>query len=182
MTEISGFYVRNGNYAKDFIFIKFEKYFIIYIEGYKKIILSYETFMNIPYLFDLYIISLILVEDLHIIYHKKHIGYNIKNKLILLDTLFTDLHHEYVYLSLKNLLNKCEPKRQSSNKKIRKSIKNLNRDFETSNPKELIERYISTIINETDKKINYYNTTFCVLTGIRKKYGEDIYDQIRNYL
>jgi hypothetical protein len=90
-----------------------------------------------------------------------------------------------VLLGTKNILNKCEPKRETSNKKIKKFIKFFNNLFENDEPITLIEKYLNAIITPAENELNeglHKNNTIRLLTGIKKKYGEDIYDQIRKYV
>ena len=179
MTEISCF---NGS-PRDFYFIKFEKYFIIRLYNYNKIVLSYETFMKIPKLFDFYILSLFLTEDTR----QLHILNGIKMRYLWKGKSICD-NSEYIHIYELNLLNKCEPKRETSNKKIRKFIKNFNRDFIYNNPMEYLSTFITDEVKKTNENIYklqqlvYNDNTISLLTGIRKKYGNDIYDIIRNHL
>jgi len=183
MPEISCFYIHYNLTPDYIIFIKFEKYFIIYLSEVLIITLSYDTFMKIPKLFDFYILSLVLTEDIHQLY-KLYEKYTI-NTIHLWKRLYLCNKYKNVYIHRKNLLNKCEPTRQSSNKKIKKFIKNLNRVFYNDKPIAIMEIYINKIIDNAESEMKEgikLNNKISLLTGIKKKYGEDIYDQIRNYL
>jgi len=183
MTEISCYYVYY-NFTPEYItFIKYEKYFIVRINNYKMITLSYETFMKIPKLFDFYILSLILTEDAQQLY-KIDDGYCLMT-VYLWKRLYLTEDYKYVYLHDNNLFNKCEPKRETSNKKIKKFIKFFNNIFENDEPITLMTIYLNAIINGAEKELNkglHLNNTIRLLTGIKKKYGGDIYDAIRKYV
>jgi len=93
--------------------------------------------------------------------------------------------YEFIHIDRRNLLNKCEPKRETSDKKIRKFIKNFNRMFQEDDPTVIFERSIYPIIDEAQQELEKgldYNNKISLLAGIRKKCGRDIYDVIRSYM
>jgi hypothetical protein len=186
MPEISCFYVNNRiTITTRIIFIRFDKYFIVRVCNYKQIILSYETFIKIPKLFETYILSLLLTED-----NSKLIKVNVfwmKTKYLWKREKYLNMYND-VIIGNKNLLNKCEPKRETSNKKIKKFIKQFNNEFRYDNSFEYIKKFINNEIKQTDEELNnlqimvYKDNTISLLTGIKKKYGKDIYEIIRSYL
>lgn len=189
MPEISCFYIHFNRFPREIIFIRFEKYFIVWICNYKKITLSYETFINIPKLFDMYVLSLLLTENtresikINEIYKSYNVQYWIRTKYLWKGIYFCN-YYENVYVNHRNLLNKCEPMRETSNKKIKKFIKQLNRNYLLFNTKGFIEQYMYKInieLNDLQVMI-FINNTISILTGIKKKYGKDIYEIIRSYL
>jgi len=187
MPEFSCFYKKNNiTIMTRIIFIKFEKYFIIRLCNYKQIILSNETLMTIPKLFEIYVLSLLLTKD-HSNLIKIMNGYWMKTKFLWKQIKYLDMYN-YVRFGNKNLLNKCQPKRETSNKKIKKFIKQFNYEFRYDNPLEYINKFINYEIRKTDEELEklqimvYKDTTISILTGIRKKYGRDIYDVIRSHL
>jgi hypothetical protein len=118
----------------------------------------------------------------------KHHLYNRKNGYYLI-AVYQYCRFIYVYIHHRNLLNKCEPKRETSNKKIRKFIKEFNKEFQgVSIMYEHLNIYMQMITGLI--KYCYYllfgyktdNKTVSLLTGIKKKYGRDIYDVIRSHL
>jgi hypothetical protein len=180
MPEVSCFHIKNRiTLGAKIIFIKFEKYFILRVCNYKQIILSFETFMKIPKLFEIYILSLLLTE------HENKLW--IRTKYLWKRDTYLYMYND-VLLGTKNILNKCEPKRETSNKKIKKFIKQFHYEFIYDNPLEYITKYINFEIRKTDEEIEnlqimvYKDNTIDILTGIRKKYGRDIYDVIRSHL
>ena len=94
--------------------------------------------------------------------------------------------YRYISVGKKNPLNKSEPKRESSDKKIRKFIKNFNREFDRDDPIALITMFVEDEIENTNVNeilAEYYkNNRISLLTGIKKKFGRDIYDMIRIHL
>ena len=179
MTEISCF---NG-YPMDIYFIKFEKYIIVRLHNHNRIILSYETFMKIQRLFNFYILSLFLTEDTRDL----HILNGIKMRYCWNEKSICE-KCEYIHINEQKLLHRCQPKRETSNKKIRKFIKIFNREFQHNDPIEYVSIFIKDEMKKTDKDLYklqqmvYKDNTISLLTGIRKKYGNDIYDIIRNHL
>jgi hypothetical protein len=119
MTEISCVHINLSRGDSSLIFIKYNKYYLIYNYAYKKtIILSYKSLMTIPLLYEIYIISLLLTENTQEI--KK-----INNKYTISTRKFhkrikINSYYDIVEVSYKNPLNKQEPKRESSCKKIKK--------------------------------------------------------------
>ena len=183
MPEISCYYVHYRLASEYITFITYENYIIVRINEYKMITLSNETFMKITRLFDFYILSLILVEDAQQFY-KIDDNYCLMT-IYLWERLYLTKDYRYVYIHHKNLLNKRQPKRETSNKKIKKFIKFFNNLFENDEPITLIEKYLNAIITPAENELNeglHKNNTIQLLTGIKKKYSEDIYDQIRKYV
>jgi len=185
MSEISCFYIHFNRTPMHITFIKFEKYFIVCLCNDNAIAISFETFMKIPYLFDFYILSLFLTEDtqqLHI--RNDTMGYYTKTRCLWKRMCICN-GYEFVHIDNRNLLNKREPTRETSNKKIRKFIKYFNRIFQEDDPIEILGRSIYPIINEEQQKLEKvldYNNKISLLTGIKKKYGIDIYYIVRRHL
>ena len=171
------------------VFTKFDNYFIINHDRNNIIIVSHETLVLLPNLFKIYILSLLVTEDTRNVIKTKtkysnKIIYTLPIKYQNMPLFFNETYKN-VYIGKRNPLNKLEPKRESSLKKINKFIKNFNKTFEYDSPNTLIEKFIESEINIEQNEINkillkYYNdNTISLLTGIKKKYGTDIYDKIR---
>jgi methyl coenzyme M reductase subunit C-like uncharacterized protein (methanogenesis marker protein 7) len=94
--------------------------------------------------------------------------------------------YRYISVGKRNPLKKSEPKSESSDKKIRKFIKNFNREFDKDDPISLMSMLVKDEIEDTNVNeilATYYkNNTISLLTGIKKKFGRDIYDMIRIHL
>ena len=90
--------------------------------------------------------------------------------------------YRYISVGKRNPLNKSEPKRESSDKKIRK----FNREFNEDDPITLMSMLVEDEIengNVNEILTEYYkNKRISLLAGIKKKFGRDIYDMIRSYL
>lgn len=184
MTEISCFYIHLNRGDISLIFTKYNNYYLISIDRSKSIILSYKTFMKIPFLYEIYILSLLLTENTQEM-RKINNNYIISTKKLYKGRIFND-HYDDVIVGNKNPLNKNEPTRESSYKKIKKFAKRFEREFENYYPFELIDMFIYDEIYNTQipyiLEEYYHANTIQLLTGIKKKYGRDIYDIIRNYL
>lgn len=187
MVEISCFHVHYNKIPIYLVFIKYQNYMKIKINNRKPIILSINTFMDIPLLFEFYILSLLCTFDYsHIeiidnttrrfsiktIRYWKHIAFSPSYNLIELDIK-------------KNPLNTKEPKRESGNKKINKFIKAFH-GLSVKHPLDLIEEFIlSSEYNESSKLvkafINYQNK-ITLLTLIKSNYGDDIYSLVHNFM
>jgi transcription initiation factor IIE alpha subunit len=87
--------------------------------------------------------------------------------------IFNDTYKP-IFIRKRNPLNKLEPKRETSLKKINK--------FDL--PHTLIESEINIEQNEINRILlkHYNDNIISLLTGIKKKYGRDIYDKIRVFL
>lgn len=128
MTHVSCFYgfLCQPEHIK-LVFIKFNNYIIIHMYPYKPIILSYKTLIFYPRIFQFYILSLLITENtqkldkyINIYTHE----FFIKTTVLSSIDDFMD-NYSNICISNSNLLNKNEPLRQSSNKKINKFIKIL---------------------------------------------------------
>lgn len=185
MPEISCFIEKSTAGSKKIIFIKFKKYFIVQINTFTKpIIITFNTLKNIEYLFETYILSLVLTINTTelILYNNR---YYIKAINMPTNGFLTTETNNNVYIGRKNLLNKSEPKRETSYKKIKKFIKLFNNYFKYCDPIELIVSFVNNeidntedILAELENKV-YIDNSIQLLTGIKKKYGKDIYDEIR---
>jgi hypothetical protein len=137
--------------------------------------------MSIPYLYNIYILSLLLTENTNKIdYIHIFNKYAIRTKIYYKHKGYID-YYDYVNIGDKNLLNKIEPKRESSCKKIKKFVKNYKNMFQEYFTLNLMNVFIKNelvILSIFQKNI----IIVVILTGIKKKYGRDIYDLIRMYL
>jgi hypothetical protein len=187
MPEISCFIERTVTGYNRIIFIKFEKYFRVQINEFTNpVIISYNTLKSIKYLFETYILSLVLtINTTELILYNN--GYYINSIYMLTRGYFTEINSN-VYVGRKNLLNKCEPKRETSYKKIIKFIKLFNYYFSDYDPIDLMVSFVNDEIEDTEDLLAeledkvYNDNAIRLLTGIKKKYGKDIYDEIRKRL
>lgn len=162
MPEISCLYIYHDVWIT---FIKFENYTIVRINENKMITLSNKTFKKIPNLQKFYVLSWIFTRnfrELHyidgnycisIVYLLERTYYitlivfmmNLMFRInILKISIYLTADTEIINLIMyhRNLLNKREPKRETSNKKIKKFIKSFNKEL----PKNIIGIYINTFI------------------------------------
>lgn len=195
MPEISCFTIRNFQYNHGYpttiMFIKYDKYFIVKLNSLKSIIILYRTLLTMPYLYKLYIISLLLTENtnkidyLHL--YREYAEYAIRTKIYYKILGYTN-DYEHVIIGYKNPLNKNEPVRETSNRKIKKFIRNYRKIYVDY---LLIYNFIDMFVIQELKivnipwiilKIKKRDCMIEILTGIKKKYGNDLYDNIRKYL
>jgi len=189
MPEISCFYIHFNHSPRQIVFVKFDNYFSVRLDPSRPVIITLNTMSSIPYLFEMYMLSLLVTEDTQSVILmtefriiKTHM---IRTKFLYKRRGFME-GYRYISVGKKNPLNKSEPKRESSDKKIRKFIKNFNREFDRDDPIALITMFVEDEIENTNVNeilAEYYkNNRISLLTGIKKKFGRDIYDMIRIHL
>ena len=139
MPEISCLYIdKIRNMYTAIMFLRFQNFIIVTLTGFNPVtvILSNNTFMSIRNLFQIYIASVMMTINTgkmeKIFLKKKKTGkrkkctgtcyavYSRYNYSSSSDNIY------HYYVNKKNLLLKSEPKRQTSDKKIRKFIKIFN--------------------------------------------------------
>jgi hypothetical protein len=194
MTTISCFYIHYNREPINFTFIRFQKYIKIVLND-KAIILELSRFAANKSLFQIYILSLLLTEDTNSIsvYHTNtESNENIYGVSTMWYWKYLHLVNDYRFVELekqatRNPLNMLEPKRETSEKKIRKFDRHASRYFskyiqspiyvmseyytmETSDDAELCERY------------NSYSLKTTLLLCVNRRMGYDIYSQMRKIL
>jgi hypothetical protein len=183
-------YLRTG--LNLIVFTKFDNYFIVKHDRKNIITITPETLVSIPNLFKIYILSLLVTENTrNVVKIKTKYFNNIRYTLLIKyqnePMIFNDTYKN-IFVGKRNPLNKLEPKRETSSKKINKFIKKFNSTFEFNSPDTLIKKFIESEINIEQNEINkillkqYNDNTISLLTGIKKKFGRDIYDKIKGYL
>ncbi len=192
-TSISCFFITNHIEGHiNIIFIKFRS-FIKVILNNKSVILNFRQLISNYRLFQIYLLSLLLTEDIS----KIDIDV-VDNKIIYgISTLkywknfYLTLSYKTVYFKKKfnkNLLNTQEPKRSTSLKKINKFMRifyNLYNEGYIINPIYVFYEYYSYQTNdiaEYIKKYREYNKKIEILSNILHNYGYDIYSCIKIYL
>ncbi len=143
MTDISCIYSSSRYNEILMIFVKFPNFITVHLYGCNKITLRFDVFVNIPMLYDLYIISLLLTENT-----KRLDTTDFNDKYYLnVASLYNFTYYDRPYLPLdignKNLLLKQNPKRETTSKKLRKFIKHLNFNFTDVDRKTIISSYIA---------------------------------------
>jgi hypothetical protein len=197
MPEVSCFFIDYSTiYPHQIIFVKFDNYFMISLNPYpcNSVILSKATMMSIPHLFEMYILSLLATRDTQSLKLKKPLmrTTTIRKKYIIETKFFyriigdyKNYSYEKVSVGHKNLLNKNEPKRESSNKKISKFVKHFNLEINKNDPISMMKILIQHQTQDIKEMIiveQHRNDVIRLLTGIRKKFGQDVYDMVRKYL
>lgn len=189
MVEISCYYIHSNRNTRYMVFIRYDKYMKILLSSYRTIILSIEDFMKIPHLFEYYLLSIFLTENVNKITYE-YDNYNKKEFILSVEKNWKEMYFldYYSLISIieikRNPFNSQEPKKQTSSKKINKFIKNFYKDFDID-PIYILMKLLDlrcieskNIIDEFQKKEKYVN----IFTGIKKGYGIDVYNEIIKYI
>lgn len=184
MTEISCFHNHYNREPVNFLFYKYEK-FVRIVLNEKSIILSIDELVLFEDLFDYYLISLLLTEDVHKIsyYYEgntKHYGISTMRYW---KNLYLTKSYENIKIEKPRLINSLEPKRSTSSKKIRKFMKQFNSymNEKLSYPIDIINQYYMIQTRDIIEYIEY-EKNIEILLNIRHKFGYDIYSSIRKFL
>lgn len=210
MVSISCFKGNYNRFPVNFTFIQFEKYVKVILDS-KAVILSNKQFTSNIQLFQIFKLSLLCTKDSSTIETENRYSYIYNNNKIYdnyIDVIdnyvygvltrrnwqIMGITDDYIFVPLekspkKNPLNMKEPKRESSNKKIRKFLKSLN-DISINDPlmeipNNLIEDFY---MNECKNIFEYFNTyisygmRFNVLVSINHIYGTDVMTSINKFL
>lgn len=198
MVEISCFKGIYNKYSVIFTFIKFKNYVKVILDAKSVILTNMQLISNIE-LFQIYKLSLLCTKhSSNIETINKYNYYNYKNEYIYgiltkRNWTIMGVSDDYCFVPLqkspkKNPLNMKEPKRSSSDKKIRKFLKVLNEIIITDDisiVNTLIEEFY---MNEAEKLLNYFNyyidyyLRFNALLSINNIYGCDIMTSISNLI
>lgn len=198
MVEISCFKGIYNKYSVIFTFIKFKNYVKVILDAKSVILTNMQLISNIE-LFQIYKLSLLCTKhSSNIETINKYNYYNYKNEYIYgiltkRNWTIMGVSDDYCFVPLqkspkKNPLNMKEPKRSSSDKKIRKFLKVLNEIIITDDisiANTLIEEFY---MNEAEKLLNYFNyyidyyLRFNALLSINNIYGCDIMTSISNLI
>lgn len=199
MVSISCFYCHYNREPINFTFIKYEKFVKVCL-NYRIITFSNEEFVSNTKLFEIFKLSLLCTKDSSKI---DKVSVPLSNGFeIMIYGIYTQRYWKYLrftedyhfiefeksnWRSPRNPLNTKEPKRASSNKKIKKFMK-LFADYscKIKDTNQLIREYLA--INKFNDLIEYftryisYNYKVINLTLILHNYGQDVYNYVRNYL
>lgn len=186
MIEVSMYYIHSNRNPRYIAFVKYEKFIKVIISSYRSIILSIDAFMSIQYLFEFYLLSLLTTEHLDKInYEKNNIECSISVQVDWKRLYFSNNYRDIVISELKkNPLNSKEPKRQTTDKKIKKFIKNFNENFDHE-PLYSMQLLIDTRCHDSINLVEKYienEKNISIFTGIKKKYGKDIYESILKFM
>jgi len=191
MVEISCYYNHYNRAPILLVFIKYNNFMKIKIDNNKPIILDLNTFMEIPLLFEFYILSLLCTKNYtDITYDNNEHTYKIQS-IKYWKHLYFNNHYDMISIYYKrNPLNMQEPKRQTSSKKINKFVFQF-RNLLLKNPIDLINQFILSACYDTlvivdnyerFKRYNKYNEDIKLLTAIKSNYGTDIYSHIVKFM
>ena len=179
-----------------FMFIEFDDFFKVIINE-KLVVLTKQELTSNSRLFQIYLISLLLTEDIitvkKIMLNNSYI-YGIKSRWFSDDiTIEMNLEERVKFtimtkLSKRNPLNASSPKRSSGPKKIRKFMKLIDKFYRSNNITDL--SFIIPIFyrNELQPSIDYFERYIAhekkiqMLSSIFHKYGRDVYSSVNKFL
>jgi hypothetical protein len=178
------------------MFIEFDDFFKVIINE-KLVVLTKQELTSNSRLFQIYLISLLLTEDIitvkKIMLNNSYI-YGINSRWFSNDlTIQMDLEERVKFtimtkLSNRNPLNASSPKRSSGPKKIRKFMKLIDKFYRSNNITDL--SFIIPIFyrNELQPSIDYFERYIAhekkiqMLSSIFHNYGRDIYVSVNKFL
>jgi len=179
-----------------FMFIEFDDFFKVIINK-KMVVLTKQELTSNSRLFQIYLISLLLTEDIitvkKIMLNNSYI-YGIKSRWFSDDiTIEMNLEERVKFtimtkLANRNPLNASSPKRSSGQKKIRKFMKLIDKFYRSNNITDL--SFIVPIFyrNELQPSIDYFERYIAhekkiqMLSSIFHKYGRDVYSSVNKFL
>ena len=189
MIEISCFYIHYIREPVNFTFIKYEKFMKICLQT-RIIILEIENLKKYPILFQFYILSLLCTENTSNIdyyFYENCVIYGVSTKQQWKKSRFC-IDYDVISLEkyyMKNPLLSQEPKKQTSNKKIKKLLKIIYNYYDNNHindPLYTIYIYENLLIDDTKiKKIIEYETLIYNLCCI-KRFNNDIYMNIKKFV
>ena len=192
MVEISCFYIEFYCNPVIFVFIRYEKFMKIILNG-MKIIISIENLKKYEMLFQFYVLSLLCTEDTSKICCVNN-DYGIstkqyrKNNFIYRDYDF--IYRDYDFIKLdKDLLKKSfvsqEPNEETGYEKLNKFLKTICYYYNNrliSHPLYLIDLFQKLSIDDThiNKVIQYENKIYllCCIRG----FNRDVYSNIKKFI
>ena len=179
-----------------FMFIEFDDFFKVIINK-KMVVLTKQELTSNSRLFQIYLISLLLTEDIitvkKIMLNNSYI-YGINSRWYSDNiNIEMDLEERVKFtimtkISKKNPLNASSPKRSSGPKKIRKFMKLIHNLYRSNNITDL--SFIVTIFfrNETQLLFDYFERYIAhekkieMLSVILHNYGRDVYGVVNKFL
>lgn len=173
-----------------FIFIKYENFVKVILNSKSVIFTNYELASN-QILFQIFILSLLLTKDISCIssvFDKNKIKYGVETLRHWKKSKIAD-YYEFVEIDNgRNPLNSMEPKRASSDKKMRKFFKmfiNFCEDELIKDPIIIVDEYIT---RESDKLFNYFDryihheVKINILSRILHTYGHDVCKSVNRFI
>jgi hypothetical protein len=193
MPSISCFSYRLwGRVPYNFTFIKFEK-FIKVILNSRTVVFTNDELASHQRLFQLFTLSMLLTEDtsqVSSIMDKNKIVYGVSTLKHWNKSRIAD-YYEFVQLdksNAKNPLNAVEPKRASSDKKMRKFFKLFHIFYEyemIKDPLIIFEEFFARETYELFDYVDKINTHECrvnILASVLHTHGKDVYDSIKRFM
>ena len=199
MISISCFYNHYNHEPVNFTFIRYESYVRAYINS-KVVVLTYEQLVTNAKLFQMYKMSLLCTNDSSKTYKP------IEDNPIGEYGVYTQRYWKYLrftrdyafvifprsnYKKPKNPLNMIEPKRASSEKKVRKFMKLFNKYVgdHVKDPDILYSEYLETELKDIEKYVSdyaerceEYEKRIYGLSCILHSWGYDVYTYVKRLM
>lgn len=195
MVSVSCFYCHYNHLPVICTFIQFEKFVKVCLNQ-RIVILTKEQLVSNTLLFQIFKMSLLCTEDVSKVdlIAGDRPRYRIFTQMYWKYLRFTDYYtlvdFEKSHLSTRNPLNAKEPKRSSSEKKVRKFVKLLGSlSDRIKDPNHLLREFLA--INDYDFLLNYFekyinhnknNPQIIGLSQIYHNYGVDVYRSIAQFM
>jgi hypothetical protein len=202
MISISCFYNHYNYKPLNFTFIRYESYVRAYINS-KVVVLTYEQLVSNVKLFQMYKLSLLCTDDSSKAYkpiEDNPLGeYGVYTQRYWKHFEFTTEHTFVIfprsnYKKPKNPVNMIEPKRASSEKKVRKFMKLFNSNIggQVKEPDVLYAEYLETELKDVLKYIselsNYikryeeHEKRIYLLSSVLHSCGHDVYKYVKGMM
>lgn len=185
MVQISCFYVHYNIAPIFFVFIKYNNYFKVILNNID-IILENKQLVNNKELFQIYILSLLCTEDASIISYVTENNKNVYgvSTMRYWKSLYFSSNYKFIELNKRYKNPFIEPKRCSSKNEYIKFNKYLENYMNViKHPYNLIIDFINHNTKVEFNIINKYkkhNNIIMLLMCVKRKFGNDIYDKIKN--
>lgn len=149
MVSISGFYTVFNSIEHNFIFITYEKYVKI-IYNRKSVIISLDNLIKNKKLFQIYFLSFVCTEDssnaetnIYLLGYIQYTAYIYGTMIRQYNQTYQTFDNDYKFNPMtknyvRNPFLSQEPKRESSNKKQNKLLKNIKYDLISFEPNKII--------------------------------------------
>jgi hypothetical protein len=194
-TEISCYHIHANRSPKTITFTRFNNFIKVCISSYRTVTLTEKDLIEIPYLFEYYLLSLVITGDTSkVIFNEDRADdnhgdepfkYAVSTEIDWKRMYFTGYYTD-VFLNISHDPFKSqEPKRKTSDKKIRKFIKNFLKDYGSYDPIMIMQNLIFSKCVESNAIVEKLTETVkneTILDKIKILYGQDIFECISKFM
>ena len=195
-TEISCYHIHANRSPKTIAFTRFNNFVKVSISSYRTVTLAMKDLVEIPHLFEYYLLSLVITGDTSKVVHSEHMNtehyhgeepfkYAVSTEIDWKRMYFTGYYTD-VYLNIsRDPFKSQEPKRKTSDKKVRKFVKNFLNDYHSYDPTAILRELIFAKCaegNQIAEKLKETVKNETILHKIKILYGEDIFECISKFM